>query len=380
MDESDFIGTKTGEVRWSMYGEYCYFHPHDLPFDHDYSPEVISAMTDASIEIARLDGMLGLVDDSTVEMLSRNLSLMESTSSSSIEGTRSTVDDVFRSEKEEEKNESIIRDNQEIINYRKALIQGFDELPAGGRFDIEIIKRLHRTLMAGVRGSDESPEEFKVHQNAIGMASDTLETAKMVPASPESVDHLIDNWLEYVNSDSLNTVEKMAMAHYQFEAIHPFRDGNGRVGRLLSLMILRRDGLLKYPILYISGYLNSRRSEYIDLMYRVSSRDSIDEWLTFFSEGLCIQARSAAKTVEALIRYRKRLTDAAEDLKETKVVEMLFRNPYITSRNIVEELDISVPTANKILDRFQSEGILREVTGKRRNRLYCAEGIIDILR
>lgn len=380
MDESDFIGTKTGEVRWSMYGEYCYFHPHDLPFDHDYSPEVISAMTDASIEIARLDGMLRLVDDSTVEMLSRNLSLMESTSSSSIEGTRSTVDDVFRSEKEEEKNESIIRDNQEITNYRKALIQGFDELPAGGRFDVEIIKRLHRTLMAGVRGSDKSPGEFKVHQNAIGMASDTLETAKMVPASPESVDHLIDNWLEYVNSDSLNTVEKMAMAHYQFEAIHPFRDGNGRVGRLLSLMILRRDGLLKYPILYISGYLNSRRSEYIDLMYRVGSRDSIDEWLSFFSEGLCIQARSAAKTVEALIRYRKRLTDAAEDLKETKVVEMLFRNPYITSRNIVEELDISVPTANKILDRFQSEGILREVTGKRRNRLYCAEGIIDILR
>ena len=380
MDESDFIGTKTGEVRWSMYGEYCYFHPHDLPFDHDYSPEVISAMTDASIEIARLDGMLRLVDNSTIEMLSRNLSLMESTSSSSIEGTRSTVDDVFRSEKEEENNESIIRDNQEITNYRKALIQGFDELPAGGRFDIEIIKRLHRTLMAGVRGSDKSPGEFKVHQNAIGMASDTLETAKMVPASPESVDHLIDNWLEYVNSDSLNTVEKMAMAHYQFEAIHPFRDGNGRVGRLLSLMILRRDGLLKYPILYISGYLNSRRSEYIDLMYRVSSRDSIDEWLTFFSEGLCIQARSAAKTVEALIRYRKRLTDAAEDLKETKVVEMLFRNPYITSRNIVEELDISVPTANKILDRFQSEGILREVTGKRRNRLYCAEGIIDILR
>ena len=380
MDESDFIGTKTGEVRWSMYGEYCYFHPHDLPFDHDYSPEVISAMTDASIELARLDGMLGLVDDSTVEMLSRNLSLMESTSSSSIEGTRSTVDDVFRSEKEEEKNGSIIRDNQEITNYRKALIQGFDELPAGGRFDIEVIKRLHRTLMAGVRGSDGSPGEFKVHQNAIGMASDTLETAKMVPASPESVDHLIDNWLEYVNSDSLNTVEKMAMAHYQFEAIHPFRDGNGRVGRLLSLMILRRDGLLKYPILYISGYLNSRRSEYMDLMYRVSSRDSIDEWLTFFSEGLCIQARSAAKTVEALIRYRKRLTDAAEDLKETKVVEMLFRNPYITSRNIVEELDISVPTANKILDRFQSEGILREVTGKRRNRLYCAEGIIDILR
>lgn len=380
MDESDFKGTKTGEVRWSMNGGYCYFHPYDLPFDHVCTSEVKNAMTNASIELARLDGMLRLIDDDTIKMLTMNIALVESTSSSSIEGTRSTVDDVLRSEKIEEVDESRSRDNQEIINYRNALIQGFNELPVDGTIDTDMIKRLHRTLMTGVRGSDKSPGVFKTHQNAIGRATDTLETAKMVPASPETVDHLIDNWLEYVNSHPTDTVEKMIMAHYQFEAIHPFRDGNGRVGRLLSMMILRRDGLLENPILYISGYLNSRRNEYIDRLYMVSSRNAIDEWLLFMAEGLRTQAMATARTVEELLNYKKELNSMAEDIKDTMVIDMLFRNPYITSKDVVDGLGISPPTAIKILKRMESVGILREVTGRERGRVYCADGIIEILR
>lgn len=380
MDESDFTGTKTGEIRWSMNGGYCCFHPHDLPFDHICSSEVASVMSEATIELARLDGMLRLLDDDTIRMLSTNLSLVESTFSSSIEGTRSTVEDVFRSEREEEKDEVRARDNREIVNYRRALMQGFDELSVGGQLDVEVIKRLHRTLMESVRGYDRSPGEFKEFQNVIGTSRDTIETAKMVPASPESVGHLIDNWLEYVNSRSAGTVEKMAMAHYQFEAIHPFGDGNGRVGRLLALMVLRRDGLLRHPILNLSGYLNSRRGEYIDRLYGVSSRDAIDDWLLFLAEGLRVQAISAARAVEGLIGYRNRLNGMAEDLRESKVVGMLFVNPYITSRDIVEVTGMSAPTANKILKRFESVGILREVTGRERNRLYCADAILEILR
>lgn len=337
-------------------------------------------MSEATIELARLDGMLRLLDDDTIRMLSTNLSLVESTFSSSIEGTRSTVEDVFRSEREEEKDEVRARDNREIVNYRRALMQGFDELSVGGQLDVEVIKRLHRTLMESVRGYDRSPGEFKEFQNVIGTSRDTIETAKMVPASPESVGHLIDNWLEYVNSRSAGTVEKMAMAHYQFEAIHPFGDGNGRVGRLLALMVLRRDGLLRHPILNLSGYLNSRRGEYIDRLYGVSSRDAIDDWLLFLAEGLRVQAISAARAVEGLIGYRNRLNGMAEDLRESKVVGMLFVNPYITSRDIVEVTGMSAPTANKILKRFESVGILREVTGRERNRLYCADAILEILR
>ena len=379
MDESDFKGSITGEVRWGMNGNYCYFHPHDLPFDWLCSREVQYEMGRASTELARLDGMLMALGDESVRMLTMNLTLKESASSSSIEGTRSTVDDVFRSEKEIEKDEIRSRDNQEIVNYRRALIEGFSELPVGGDITTEMIKGLHRTLMESVRSADKSPGEFKTHQNAIGMASDTLETAKMVPASPESVDHLLDNWVRYVNSDSVNTVEKLSMAHYQFEAIHPFRDGNGGVGRLLSLMILRRDGLLRYPILYLSGYLNTNRAEYIERLYRVSSEDSIDEWLSFLARGLFTQAKSTAVTVEALLGYRTKILAMAENINESRTMELLFRNPYVTVKDVCDSVGVSAPTAGRVLDRLCSAGILREVTGKSRNRLYRSDDILGML-
>ena len=380
MRESDFKGTITGEVRRVTDGSYRHFHPHDLPFDWTCSPENLSRVNRASIELARLDGMMRFIDDGTLEMLISNLSLRESASSSSIEGTRSTLDDVFRSEKMEERDEWRSRDNQEIVNYRKAILYGFERLTKGEDITMDMIRDLHRVLMQGVRGSDKSPGEFKTRQNAIGMASDTLETAKMVPASPESVDHLIDNWLEYVNSDSIATVEKLAISHYQFEAIHPFRDGNGRVGRLLMLMILRRDGLLRQPVLHLSGYLDSNRDRYIDLMYRVSSEDALDEWLGFITEALEVQARSTASTVEALVRYRERLRSMVGSVNAARSVDLLFKNPYITNADVAEGIGVSRPTAEKVIAELEEAGIIREVTGKMRNRVYRADGVLEILR
>ena len=380
MEESDFIGKVTGEVRWTANGAYCYFHPHDLPFDWECSRESLSRMRRASTELARLDGMLTFIDPETVDVLTMNLSLRESTSSSSIEGTRSTVDDIFRSEREVERDESKARDNREVVNYRRALLMGFERLPVGGRITIDLVRDLHRTLMDGVYGSDKSPGEFKTHQNVIGRVSDTLETAKMVPASPESVDFLLDNWLEYVNSDDVDTVEKVALSHYQFETIHPFRDGNGRVGRLLIMMVLRRDGLLTYPVLYLSGYLNLNRDRYIDLMYRVSAEDALDGWLGFFSDALLQQSKSTAATVDSLIRYREMLRNGAADINESRTVDMLFRNPYVSSADLVEELGVSNPTALKVLRRLESEGVLREVSGRKRNLLFRADGVMEILR
>ena len=359
MDETDFTGSITGEVRWGMNGSYCYFHPHDLPFDWTCSRESMSRMGRASRELARLDGMLRLLDPETVMMLTGNLSLRESASSSSIEGTRSTVDDILRSEKETERDERRIMDNQEVMNYRRALLTGFERLPVGGSITLDLVRELHRILMEGVRGSDKSPGEFKTHQNAIGHPSDTIETAKMVPACPESVDHLLDNWLGYVNSDAVDTVEKAALSHYQFEAIHPFRDGNGRVGRLLALLILRRDGLLTQPVLHLSGYLDLNRGRYIDLMYRVSAEDALDEWLGFLSEALRLQSESTAAVVGELIRYRDSLRSAASDINESRTVDMLFRNPYVNSRDLVDGLGVSLPTANKIISTLESKGILR---------------------
>ena len=373
MKESDFKGKVTGEVRWAMNGAYCYFHQYNLPYDWLCSRESMSKMRRASNELARLDGMLRFIDPETVKILTMNLSLRESTLSSSIEGTRSTVDDIFRSEREEEMDESKARDNREVVNYRRALLMGFRKLPVGGTITVDLIRDLHRMLMRGVRGSDKSPGEFKTHQNAIGRVSDTVETAKMVPASPESVDFLLDNWLEYVNSDDIDTVEKVALSHYQFEVIHPFRDGNGRIGRLLILMIMRRDGLLTH-------YLNLNRDRYTDLMYRVSTDDALDEWLGFFSDALLQQSRSTAITVDSLIRYRDQLRNGAADINESRTIDLLFRNPYVSSAYVAKELGISPPTALKVLRRLESDGVLREVTGRKRNLLFRADGVMEILR
>lgn len=380
MDPMEFRGSVAGEVRWAMNGAYCYFHPHDLPYDRLCSRDSLSRMKEASVELARLDGMMRFLNPDMVKVLTLNLSLMESVSSSSIEGTRSTVEDIFFSERVGERNESRARDNREVENYRKALLLGFERLPVGGRITVGLIKDMHKALMEGTRGSDKSPGEFKTYQNAIGIATDTLETAEMVPASPESVDHLMDNWVEYVNSDNIDTVEKIVLSHYQFEAIHPFRDGNGRVGRLLVMMILRRDGLLRHPVLYLSGYMNLNRSMYIDLLHRVSTEDAIDDWIGFFSEGLRSQSILTAGVVDSLIRYRDKLRDSAADLLESRTVDLLFMNPYMNSKGLAESLGVSLPTANRVLEGLESSGVLREVTGKKRNRLYVADGILELLR
>ena len=147
MDESDFKGRLTGEVRWAMNGAYCYFQPYDLPYEWLCSRDSLSRMREASTELARLDGMLRFIDPDTVKMLTMNLSLRESTSSSSIEGTRSTVDDIFRSEKGRERDESRERDNLEVVNYRRALLTGFERLPVGGRITVDLIRDLHQTRL-----------------------------------------------------------------------------------------------------------------------------------------------------------------------------------------------------------------------------------------
>lgn len=380
MNEKEFTGTIAGEIKWAMNGEYCYFHPHELPPNVDISRGTRLSLTRAAVELARLDGMTLQMDAEESEILLTAFTLMESASSSSIEGTRSTLDDLYRSERIEETDAARARDNLEVMSYKKALSEGFEALRGGEKISIELIKRLHRTLMSNDRGSNLSPGEFKTAQNAIGTPGDTLETAKMVPACPESVERLMDNWIEYVNSRGTETIEKAAVSHSQFESIHPFRDGNGRMGRLLMFLIIYSDGLLRSPVLYPSDYFNKHRSEYIDGLFGVASRDAFTEWLEFFSEALRTQAISSMKTIGGLRRYRRTLTDDEDNINIIRTMGMLFKNPYIRSTDLRDTLGISLPTANSILGELQSRGVIRETTGRSRNKVYVADGIMEILK
>ncbi|MCL2786267.1 MAG: Fic family protein [Methanomassiliicoccaceae archaeon] len=380
MNEKEFTGTIAGEVRWAMNGSYCYFHPHELPFEIDVDRRTQQSLSEAAIELARLDGMASQMDAEESEILLTAFTLMESASSSSIEGTRSTLDDLYRSERIEEKDVSRASDNREVMSYKNALHEGLNALKGGEKISIDLIKRLHTILMSNDRGSHLSPGKFKTTQNAIGTAGDTLETAKMVPACPETVERLMDNWIEYVNSKDVGTVEKVAISHCQFETIHPFRDGNGRIGRLLIVLVIYSDGLLRSPVLYPSDYFNKYRDEYIDGLFNVASKDAFAEWLGFVSKAFRTQAVSSMRTIERLRRYRRALTDSENNMNIVRTISMLFRNPYIRATDLKDALNISPPTANSILAELQGRGVIREITGKLRNKVYVADGIMEILR
>ena len=377
MDEREFTGNIAGEVR-SAYGQYVYFQPHELPFDIRISERIRRKSINAIVSLSRLDGRASEMSEAERRIFLKASTLKESTHSSSIEGTRSTMDDLYRYEKDPPATESNLRDAQEVMNYKDALDLGLGRLGSGGHIDVGLLHEMHRTLMKGVRGENKSPGEFKTNQNAIGRAGDTLDTAKMVPAPPESVEHLIDNLLEYADSDE-DPVIKTAILHYQFESIHPYRDGNGRMGRMLILLMLAKEGILHYPVICPSEYFDRRRDEYIDRLFDVSSKDRFEEWLEFFIDAMVEQASESSSMMDELKSYRNRLRGMAGTKLELDVCEMLLSNPYIRSTDVMKTCGVTNPTATKVLSALEEKGIIREITGKIRNKLYSADAILEIL-
>lgn len=377
MDEREFKSIISGEVR-SHYGEYVYFHPNDLPFDLNISDDIVKKYRVATIILSRLDGKASEMNPSEREVFLKAFTLKESASSSSIEGTRSSFDDMYRYEKEEPATERNLRDSQEVLNYKKALEFGMKEISSGKKIDVELLHEMHKILMKGVRGENKSPGEFKSSQNAIGRISDTVETAKMVPSAPEEVDHLIENLLDFMDSDE-EPIIKIALTHYQFETIHPYRDGNGRMGRLLILLMLSKEDILHHPMIYPSEYFDRRRTEYIEKLYNVSSKDEFEQWFDFFVSALIDQSNDSIRTMDSLKAYRRILLGMADTQAERDVIGLLFSNPYIRSTDVMKLCNVTNPTATKVLGSLVAKGIIREITGKKRNMLFSADGVIEIL-
>ena len=377
MDETSFTSKISGNVRFNPDGMYSYFQPNMLPFDIDFDRSIRRKSLDAIIALSNLNGMISGMEPEEKGILLSALTLKESVHSSSIEGTRSTISDMLLSEKEE-LDETLSRDVKEVNNYREALLYGTGEIGDGGKITVGLIHQLHRMLLTGTRGSNKSPGEFKTEQNAIGMPGDTLETAKMVPAPPESVEYLIDNLLEYMDSDE-DPLIKIALIHYQFEAIHPYRDGNGRIGRLLVMLLLEKEGILTFPAVYPSEYFDRHRDEYIDSLFGVSSEDRFGEWVEFFIGAIRMQTEYSLRMIRSLGAYRKQLESNCASVKEIQLIGMLFVNPYLKVKDVASKCSVSLPTAAKMVSKLVDSGVLRETTDRRRNRLYVADGVLDIL-
>ncbi len=378
MDETKFKSKISGEVRFSDRGYYPYFQPHELPFDIKLSSSTYRMCEEAMMALSRLEGRAMDMTEEERGMFQYAFTLRESVHSSSIEGTVSTLSDMYLYEKGSA-GDVMSRDSREVSNYKDAMKLGMDYIDEGNGIDVEILQRMHKVLMNSVRGWGKSPGEFKSEQNAIGRPGDTLETAAMVPAPPESVGRLISNLLEYIEFDE-NPVVKIAIAHYQFEVIHPYRDGNGRLGRLLIMLILHKEGILTHPMIYPSGYFDKCRDEYIDALFAVSSEDRFDEWVRFFALAMKEQVDDSMATIDRLRAYRTELIGKFGKNESTRAaIELMFSNPYISTSDLSSSIGVSQPTASKVLKKLENEGIVREVTGKSRNRLYLAEGVLDIL-
>lgn len=379
MDERSFHSVKSGEVVWSDNGQYCYFRPNRLPFELTIDANIQKMLDQTLILLGRLDGKVSQMTAPERDIILTAFALKESTLSSAIEGTGTTMGDMYRSSKQPERDRRKAEDNKEVANYRDALKEGLEAIVDGEHLSEKLLFRLHGILLDGTRGSNCNPGSFRDCQVFVGDAGDDLETARYVPVPPDAVPWLMDQWFGYIDSDEYeNPLIKVALTHYQFETIHPFKDGNGRMGRLTIMLMLRLNDTLVHPVLCPSEFFNRYRSEYIERLSAVRENDEIEEWIAFFLRGLSTQAEKSIQMIDRLHAYRKEILNGTS-ANQVKTVEMLFINPYVRIKDVASALGISATSAANILNALESRGILKEITGQRRNKLYVAERILEIL-
>ncbi len=381
MEEQDFKDSTTGKLNYNKEKDYYWFEPKKLPLEFEEDDELKTLLTDAALNLGKLNGLF-INSKEDISMIMHIAAIKEAQKSSEIEGTEATLSDVYKSDKEKLEDKEKELDAEEIKNYKRALIEGLDSLKTA-KVSEDLIKKLHFILLYGVRGSDKTPGEYKKRQNYIGKKEDTYKTAKFVPASPESVPKLMDNLIKFINENNMNNLYKIALTHYQIETIHPFLDGNGRIGRLMIILLLNKYKLLDYPILYISNYFNSHKEEYAKKLLEASAKGKILDWMKFFFKVINIQANKSLELFKKIYSYKNELKEIiSKKYNSSKliiIINNLFKNPFIKIEDIVDEFKISHPAASKIIHLLEKEGIIEEVTGRKKNKLYLANKIMRIL-
>ncbi len=340
--------------------------------------EVQSLLSQADRRLGELNMYSGYVPN--IELFIRMHVVKEATQSSRIEGTQTRMDEVLRAA------EDIPPDRRddwdEVHNYISAMnhaVEALDKLP----FSSRLICETHRTLMQGVRGEHKQPGEFRTSQNWIGGAS--INDALFVPPVHTSIAALMSDLESFAHNEQMPMPDllKIALVHYQFETIHPFLDGNGRVGRLLITLYLVEKGILKRPVLYLSDFFERNRTLYYDNLTRVREKGDIVQWLKFFLVGVIETAESGIATFDAILQLQKDvdvlvgpLGRRAENAR--KVVRALYERPLIEAERVAEVTGLSMPSAYKLIADMEELGMLKEITGAKRGRIYAFERYMNL--
>ena len=361
--------------------EYKSFVPTPLPPDPpvELDNDMVALLVKANSSIAALDSISVRIPDMDlfVSMYVRKEALM----SSQIEGTQATLEDVLDPMIEANTNRNVA----DVVNYIKATefaVSRLNTLPLCNR----LIKETHAVLMKGVRGQERSPGEFRRSQSWIGGQGSTLRNARYIPPCPEDMETAISDLEKYINSDDdTDPLVRAALLHYQFETIHPFLDGNGRVGRLLITLFLMENKVLSTPALYISYFLKKNRIEYYDRMTEVRSKGNYEQWVKFFLTAIYECSQDAIRTLDDLTalheKNEKKVTDMKRAAKNTmSVFRYLEKNPIIDIGKTAEALGLSFNTVSSAINRLIDEGIVIQTENAARNRTFAYEEYLQILR
>lgn len=338
--------------------------------------------------LSQADRALGRLDGSVQTLPDPNLFVFmyvrkEAVLSSQIEGTQSSLADVLEAEAQ------ILdpdrpKDVPEVLNYVAAMNYGLGrlkDLPVS----IRLVREIHEQLLQGVRGSDRVPGELRRTQNWIGPAGCTLNEAVFVPPPPNEVPQALSDWERFVHDDDpLPILIKIGIVHAQFETIHPFLDGNGRVGRLLITFLLCERNILKKPVLYLSHFFRRHRDQYYDLLQAMRDTGDWESWLTFFLQGIAEVAAEATVTIRRIVDLREEhrglITEHFGRVAGNgiRVLEMLYSRPIISVNDIKELTGTTYPAANDLMNRFVHHGLLREITGQARNRRFRYDAYVRL--
>ena len=380
MDTNAYANSTAGRVIRTAAG-YQSFVPNPLPpADLDLRP-LSGALEEASMALGRLSGIGGSLKNPY--LLVRPLARREAVLSSRIEGTHATLSDVFTFEARNARADKD-SDVREVHNYAVALEHGMSRL-ASLPISLRLVREIHRILLTEVRGNYATPGEFRTTQNWIGPPGCTLESATFVPPPVEEMVPALGDWERFHHEASdLPLLVRLGISHYQFEAIHPFVDGNGRVGRLLIPLLLCDKDVMPQPLLYLSGFFERHRDDYYRLLLAVSRRGQWIEWLQFFLAGISDQARDATVRIDRLQAlqeaYRGQFATARASALLPRLIDRLFENPMISVSQARDELGVTFRAASQNIAKLEKAGIVRERTGQERNRIYVADEILRLLR
>ncbi len=371
-----FTSTARGRIRKTQTGYHAFF-PEAVPRQLSLSDEVVKLLDEATGAVHRLGGVGRLIPNPHL-LIGPHLRL-EAVLSSRIEGTKTDVGQLLLFEAGQSPPHEDVDDATEVRDYVVAMEHGLARVRGGFPVSIRLLREMHGQLLHGVRGQHRRPGELR--SSPVWIGGNTLEGAVFVPPPPEEMKDALADLERFLHERSLPLLVQLAVAHYQFEVIHPFLDGNGRIGRLLiPLMLVLRDALSQ-PLLYLSAYFEQHRSEYYDHLLITSQKGDLMPWLAFFLRGVRRQARDAEERTVRLVELqhamRNELLDESRPNSVVRLAEQLFAVPIVTAARVETMIDVTRPTAQAAIDALVERGVLEEITGKERNRIYRAPDIFE---